>query len=130
VDFKNYLKCLVDGFVKMQELTLKVSAQVMESLGIPEQRFQMACAQHPEITNFIPHLEPVGLFRELDLTELRQAILFQKVYMENHGQELVDKIKAETSDWDPTAKRMLPIVVGMVLGDELYEEMGLEDEQI
>ena len=25
---------------------------------------------------------------------------------------------------------MLPIVVGMVLGDELYEEMGIEDEQI
>lgn len=47
IDFKSYLKCLVEGFVKMQELTLRVSEQVMSHLGIPEQRFQMACSQHP-----------------------------------------------------------------------------------
>lgn len=114
----------------MQELTVRVSAQVMEALGIPEQRFQMALAQHPEITNFVPHLEPLSLYRELELSELRQAINFQKVYMENHGQELVDKIKAETEDWDPTSKRMLSVILGMVLGDELFLETGFEDEQI
>lgn len=50
--------------------------------------------------------------------------------MENHGQELIDKIKAETADWDMSSKRMLPIIVGMIIGDELFSQLGLEDEQI
>jgi hypothetical protein len=85
-DFASYLKCLADGFFKLQEQTMRISTELMQELGISEHQFQMACAQHPEATSFLPQMEPLGVFREMDLNELREVIQFQKVYMENHGQ--------------------------------------------
>ena len=54
VDFKQYLNCLMEGFVKMSELTVRVHAQVMESLGISEESFHKACARHHDVNNFMP----------------------------------------------------------------------------
>lgn len=47
VDFKGYLRRIIDGVVKLQEITVKVSSDCLAQLGIPEHSFRLAILQHP-----------------------------------------------------------------------------------
>lgn len=114
----------------MQEITVDVNNSIMEELGISEQKFQMATMQHPDIMSYMPQLEQVVKFRELSLSEIRDALKFQKIYIENHGQELVDNIKKFSEKWDANSKSMLPILFGFIASDEIQEGLGFEEEQV
>lgn len=90
----------------------------------------MAMMQHPDLMRYMPKFEPVHKFRELTLEEVREALKFQKNYIANHGQQLVDNIKHFSESWDPSSKSMLPVLFGLIASDEIASALGFEEEQV
>ena len=80
----------------MQEIATKANMDILTDLGISPEVFQLACNSNPELQMHMPQMPQLVKFRELSESEMREGLRFQKVYLENHGQDIVDKMKQET----------------------------------
>lgn len=109
----------------MQNITVQVNSDVLRSLGISEQRFNLATMQHPELMSYMPTFDEAFVFRQLSLEETHKALKFQKTYLFYHGQELTDNIKMHSDIVDSSAaKQVLPMLFNIAINDERYSALG------